>query len=549
LSVFANFKIPPPQTETTTVEFGEWLPDLSPLNNPGATEALNVIPTSEGYGPFRDISPVAGLSLPASCKGAIVLSDRTQTIKIYAATVTDLYVREGAGFTSLYSLVSVTSDADLWQFIPFGDNLVAIHPQADTVVATISTNGAFAPLGGNPPRALCGARVGDFLVLGNLDNENDPSGARQAQRIRWSAFNSIDSPWITDPNTQADFNDMPSEGGAVTGIVGRETGTVFQERQISRMTEVGLPTVFDIVTVEQERGALCAGGVVDGGAGTGFTGTCIYFIAQDGFYLWNGYSSQSISNDKVNNYFFTRVNMSLISRITGALDLKNSCVWWAFPTLSSPPRTVDILLDTESGSTLQTEDGQDLALEATTTDAPLSEILIYSFKNQRWAHAVTSIDFIMSSPSSTLPISLDDLLGDLDTDYTISFDDISYQTGGVCVAGFNDEHTFGPYNGFTLAAIIDTAESSAPTGKRVFVSGARPLVDTDQQSVTVQTITRDQTLGGPLNFSTAVPQEITGECPILDEARYMRFRTNIPYAANWQHALGIEITRTGGGEV
>lgn len=533
--------------DPVTLPFGEWLPDLMDFRNPGAVEALNVIPTPQGYRPFRDITPIDGLLLPDVCKGGIVVSDILGDVQVYVATSTDLYLRVGGAFVSKYHNTGTISETYLWQFIPFGDNLVAVHPQSDTQVATISTSSAFSTLGGTPPRAACGARVGDFLVLGNLI---DVDGTTQFQRIRWNGFGVIDDPWVTDPTTQADFQDMPSEGGSVIGIIGRETGTIFQQRSISRMTEVGLPTVFDIVTVEQERGALCVGGIVDGGAGQGYTGTCIYFLASDGFYMWNGYSSTSISNDKVENYFFGRLDISKAGLISASIDLANDCIWWAFPAKGPLPQGVPNAIQTESGVALDTETLEGLVTEQVVTTAPLMEFLVYNYSNQRWSHVATNVDFIFPSTVTSLAASIDSFFGNLDTDYSISFDDPTYDAGGgVCVVGFDENHNFGPFTGVILAATIDTAEDTAPGGMRVFVNKARPLIDSPQADLSVQLLKRDQLLGDVVDFGPPVSQEITGECPVMDDARYMRFRTNVPRGTLWAHAVGIDIWRKPSGEV
>ena len=54
--------------ETLKALFGEWLPDLPDLDNPGLTEANNVIPSDGGYKPFR---PLTSLSdpVPATSSG------------------------------------------------------------------------------------------------------------------------------------------------------------------------------------------------------------------------------------------------------------------------------------------------------------------------------------------------------------------------------------------------------------------------------------------------------------------------------------------------
>lgn len=485
--------------EQVTLQFGEWLPDLMDLNNPGATEALNVIPTEAGYAPFKRIEPVEGLVLPETCKGAVSVITARGDQRLYAATANALYTQVGRKFvTSSTPFPFPVAENLLWQFVQFGDELVALHPEINPISANIYGGAAFITVGGRPPKAACGARIGDFLVLGNLDEVID---GRQPQRIRWGGFNRLDAPWGTDPLTQADFQDMPAEGGAVIGIAGREFGTVFQERIISRMTYVGLPAVFEIVTVEEGRGAMSVAGIIDVGA-------VIFFVSEDGFFQWNGVNSKPISSNKVNRYFFGRLNYGARGRIVGALDAENECIRWAFPV---------------------------------GTGTVLSEQLIYSYKENRWTHALVDTDYLMSA--SILGTSLDDLHDNLDNDYPISFDDPRYSRGRELLAGFDDNHNFGYFRGKALAPVLETAEATGEQGRRIWVASARPLVDATYGIASIRVGRRDQLVGEPLTYGPKVLQESNGECPVLEEARFMRFKLEVREGEAWQHAQGVEIWR------
>lgn len=501
MSALGRLGLQPTPFEPATVEFGEWLPDFMNLNNPGAVEALNVIPRASGYVPYMSLAPVAGLVLPEVCRGAVTLTTRALDTRLYVGTVAALYVREGATFRSMWTSVINLNPAFLWQFVRYNDYLIALHPQAWPQLTDTSASVDFTDVGGLPPKAKVGAKIGEQLVLGNLEERD---GTAQPQRIRWSGYGNIQLPWDSDPATQADFNDMPADGGEVMGITGREFGTVFQEKIISRMTYVGLPKVFDIETVEQARGALCSGGIVNNGA-------VVYYIANDGFFIWDGVSSRPIGTDRVNKYFRDRLNYGARARIVGTLDSDNECVQWAFPV---------------------------------GTSTTLTEILIYSYSNNRWAHAYVSVEYLV--PSGQRIISLDDLLDPLES-YTVSFDDPSYTEGRPTLAGFNTGHAYGSFTGPSLEATMDTAEATAPAGRRVEVSNARPLVDITESVVAVRTLKRDQLIGGDVELGPYIQQELTGECPILDEARYMRFRCNIPAGASWTHAQGVEVMRRVGG--
>jgi hypothetical protein len=94
-----------------------------------------------------------------------------------------------------------------------------------------------------------------------------------------------------------------------------------------------------------------------------------------------------------------------------------------------------------------------------------------------------------------------------------------------------------------MSATIDTGEFSGPNGTRVYVSNARPLVDLSSYDAVMSAITRDQLLGDPVTYGVAVAQEVNGDCPLLAEARHIRFRTLIPNDTNWRHMRGVSIER------
>lgn len=482
MSKFQQLGLVPDDLVNVPVLFGNWLPDLLTVNNPGAVEALNVLPSENGYVPYKPILTSPGLTLPDTCRGAVSVFASDASSKLYAGTTSGLFARSGAAFNNLYAIVTALSTNYLWQFIPFGTYVVAIHPQVSPVFSNIDTLGNFVIVGGTPPKAACGARVGNFVVLGNL---TEIDGSIHPSRIRWGGFNRIDAPWVSDPATQADFQDMPSEGGPVVGISGREFGTVFQTKSISRMTYIGLPTVFKIETVEEERGALCVGGIVD-------VGTAIFYLANDGFFVWNGVNSTPIADNKVNRYFFSRLNYAARGRVVGSWDAENQCIRWAFPVGSS-------------------------------TD--LTEVMIFSYKENNWTHAFDNLEYLVSQ-SLVVPTTVDPTA-----------------VSRPALSGFNNAHSYGPFSGPSLEAIIDTAEASAPGGSRIYVACVRPLVDVAAPVAKVKIAKREQFMGENLIYGDAIAQEDNGECAVMTDGRYMRFRMILPAAAAWQHAAGMEVWR------
>lgn len=499
-------EVQPDAVEKTEIPFGEWLPDRPALNNPGAVEALNVIPADGSYAPFPQHTPGGfNETLLDPCRGAAAVILDTNAVQLYVGTVNMLLTRIGG--TSFGAIVTGAFTEDFaWQFIRVNEQMVCMHQDYPPWRHVVGTTTPVTPVGGTPPRAACGAQVSNFLMLGNLLQDPDDGNGLFPARVRWGGFNNIDAPWISDPATQADFQDMPADGGPVIAIAGRETGAIFQARRISRATYRGLPTVFDIVFVENKRGAIARDSVID-------IGQFQFFIAEDGFFLWNGTNSTPIGDGKVNTYFFNKLQWAQRSRIAGAHDPVNGCVMWAFPTDNS---------------------------------GMLSEIMIYSYRENRWSHSIQLLEYLFGSAASN--VTLEELTAPLES-YTFSFDDPSLRQGArVRLAAFNQLNTYGLFNGSPMAATLDTGEYSAPNHRRVFINAIRPVVDVAVPNVTAQAALRDQMIGDVLVFEPPVAQELDGSCPVLADARYMRFRANIPAGAAWTHAVGVEIARKGGGQ-
>jgi len=489
----------PDDVQRVTVPFGEWLPDMPELNNPGAIEALNVIPAEGGYVPFAQHSPDNQRVLPEQVRGAAAVLDEFDIVQLFGGTTGGVYTDVGAGFVNIFA--SAVSGDTAWKFIRVNEQMVAIHPDVFPKRTPVGSEAAMVNVGGNPPKAECGAQVGDFLMLGNLHDDPDDGDGSFPARVRWGGFNNIDDPWISDPATQADFQDMPAAGGAVRAISGREYGTIFQDKMISRATYRGLPEVFDIVTVEDKRGCIARDSIVDVGA-------VQFGIAEDGFFMWNGTNTTLLGTNKVNRYFFNKLQYGARSRIAGAVDFVNGCVMWAFPTDSS---------------------------------GFLNEIIIYSYKEDKFSHSIQTLEFLFDSAKSN--IALEQLTDPLES-YTEPFDSDFYRSGGRArMAAFNSDHMYGLFDGDPMAAIIDTAESTGPDSRRVFSNMVRPLVDLSLPLATMQTVYRDQMVGQPLIFSAETAQELDGQCPIIADGRYMRFRVNVPVDAQWRHAMGVEVAR------
>jgi hypothetical protein len=472
------------------ITFGPWEPDRAPHMSPALSEAINILPMAGAYAPVAGVFPMAAQTLPSRVYGffAVPLPDGTPLI--YTATQSNIYRLATGTVTQVYTGSGL--NVHPWRFAQFQGRTIAIHPDANPLGAT--PTGTFSALGGTPPRAIAVAVVGDFLVLGNL--QNDGVDGYQPNRIRWSGFDNPDT-WGTNVGTQADFQPMPDEGGPVIAITGgRTTGTVYQRRSISRMQYVGPPNVFNFDTVELARGAVAAGAVCKAGA-------LDFFISDDGFYAWDGFSSSPVGAGRVNDWLKQRLDFAQLEKIISGYDPRSNCVWFGIPEVNKT------LVET---------------------------FLIYSLGENRFSTVNTPVEAITSS--LTQAIALEDM--PIPDTFGGSFDDPAYAGKVPILAAVNANHQYGTFSGQILAATISTGDFQSAAGSRSFVTGVRPIIDSVNATVAVGE--RNQQPGDAVLWASPTAVNNSGIAPQRKDGRYLRYQVKTPAGDNWTRASGIEVS-------
>lgn len=493
------------------VQFGEWRPDLPTLDNPGLTEALNVIPTDATYRPYLPISG-SGTALAARPQGAISVLDSSGNAFLYAGTATDLYQRSGSGWTDKSTAVSYgTNSTDYWRFSQFDDFVIATNYQNVPQKLTIGAAGNFSDLAvtGTAPQARQVGVIGRFLVLGDTI---DGTNGTVPSRIQWSA---IDDPtnWPTPGgatalSVQSGEQFMPAHFGPVRSIVGGDQyGLILQRAGITRATYVGGNVVFQFDTIERNRGVLCPNATVTIGGLT-------YFIASDGFYVTDGAGVSSIGSMKVDNYFADTFDTGYPERVYGAVDFANKVIMWVYPG---------------SGN----------------TSGRPNYVLMYNYEEKRFTHASDQCEVLISGLTTAVTLDdLDALFGSIDL-VTPSLDSAFWSGGNNIVLAFDSSNALGGFSGSAGTAVLDGQEVELNPGLYTCTQGIKPLVIGTSPVVTVSLGTRDD-LGSSVSYSMAVsPTASTGFCDFDIESRYARTRVSI--VGNFQSTNGVLYQAVPGG--
>jgi hypothetical protein len=504
------------------VPIGEFLPDMPDFNNPGSSKVHNVFPrTQQSYGPVAGIAPYAS-PLPAAVIGAIPTIDTTSAITLIAGTQTDLYqlVPGSTAFVNRSKVAGgygTPNDGD-WHFAQFGQRVVGANFYDPLQSFTLNSSTAFADLASSAPKARYIATVKDFLVVANT---TDPVYGAQPQRVWWSAINDCTN-WPT-PGTaaaievQSDYQDIPGDQGWIQGIVGNlgtADGAIFFDHAIWRMTYVGSPSIFSFQPAEGVRGTPAPRSITQLGA-------YVYYLGEDGFYRFDGTVSQPIGVNRVDKYFYGRLNQQYLRNVVGAVDPINRLVMWAYPGPSS-------------------------------TTGTLTDILIYNWALDRWSDADFNGEYLLRTLTEGYSLdSLDSTGFNLDN-LPFSLDSRVWAGNQIIMSAFDSNHTFGYMNGPNLAVTIETSEfepygSSEPAtaGQRAFVRAARPMVDGGTPSVAFGYRNR---LVDPVKYSAPVAIDSIGSTPQRVDGRYLRGQITMPAASSFTHIQGVDVITTPSGE-
>lgn len=477
------------------IPFGEFLPDLSALGNPGATHAQNVVPHEGTYKQFPTLA-VDSNALTAYARGAISSQDSSANVVMHAGDATKLYRYASGTWTDKSGATYTNATDDYWSFIKWGEYTIATNFADVIQIGPLDGGSNFSDLGGSPPKARHIGIVRGFIVIGNLSTA--------VGRVQWSGQEQETS-WGTNPATQADFQDLVGDGGRIQAVTSGDVGLILMERSIWTMEYIGPPLVFRFTEVETELGTPAPRSVVRYGAS-------VYYLSQSGFQRYDiGRGSVPIGDKKIDLWFLERVNKGDYYRITGAVDVANAKIVWSYPNGASGP----------------------------------DELLIYDWKTSQWSYAVLDTELVFEglSPGYTLE-ELDAINSSIDA-LPASLDSDLWKGGTLGLYGFDTAHKSGNFTGAALTARIETAEIASEDGSVMFCNGVRPLVQGSTATNTVYLASRN-TLTSDHSYSSGVVQNsTTGEHDLRENSRYFRFRVDI--AGGFDHAMGVRASiKTGG---
>jgi hypothetical protein len=482
-----------------TIPFGEYTPDLPALGNKGLLQATNVLPIDLSYKPFLNLN-TSNVSLDGRARGAASARDTASATLIFAGDATKLYkvltasvedVSKGGGYA--------LGDSDRWEFINFGNQVYATSYTDPIQAFNLSSSVDFTDLSATAPKAKHIASVGDFVMVGNV---NDSIDGEVPYRLWWSPINNPAGVWAPSQTTQSDYQDIP-DAGQNRRIIGYQNyAFALMDKGIYRVTYEGTPLIFRVDNTSRNPGCSASGSVI---AYNNF----IFYYGEDSFWLFDGTVSIPIGAGKFDKTFYNDVDGSQLEKMSAAIDSKNKLVYFGYAgqgNLGFPNR-----------------------------------IAVYNWVEKRWA--LEEIDHQLIFNSEKQGLVLDEISGSLD-DISISLDSDFFKGGGKLIGAFDFMGRYSLFSGNPLQATLETGEFEPIEGQVSYIEWIRPLID-GTAAMSVYCATRDLQ-SQTASYGAAISLNSEGQAETYCAGRYVR--SKIVISANFNNADGFQMIPVPDGE-
>ncbi len=482
------------------IPFGSWLPDLPVYvdlksnEQPHCVVAQNCVPNKGYFQSLPSVTEVTTSALGNRCQGAASFVASSLTAYLIAGDSSKLYhLIADNTFDDVSKVGGYATPVDgTWTFTQLSDTILATN-YADTIqsyVMGVSTD--FADLAGSPPVAKYLTNILNYILAAFTGDA--------PFTIHWCDQNDATN-WATG---DARVVVLEPTGGQIKGIVGGEYGVIFRDKAIHRMNFIGPPQIFEIAQVETQRGCYATGSIAQFGSN-------IFYLAQDGFFVFDGNKSIPIGNNIVNNFFFSQLSTAFAYKMKSAVDIRNSLIILTFP------------------------DGS--AINGTPNRA-----IIYNYTQNEWSYVYDiTAEYIFSGRTVGYTIdSVDAIFSTIDS-VPYSFDSDFWAGGNLQLNTFTSNHRLGAFLGSPLTATFETAET-APNGtmNRSSIPWIQAVIQ-DGGSYTISMGVRNTSLES-VTYKAATSPNVSGLVPISVNDRLVRAKVVV--TGGFSRAQGVELVGT-----
>lgn len=526
---------------TQTIEFTEWTPDL-PSVVQNLSTAKNVIATQIGYAPFP--SAVNYSQAASESLNSVFVARYSGTTSVYAGGATKLFKLDGADYTmDNVSKTGNYASVVKWNFCQFGDVIICAN---NINKLQSATSGSFDDLNASAPIAKYVTVVRDFVVAANLD------GGSNFNKVQWSDIND-ETNWTSGSTSQSDYQIIP-DGGNITGITGGEFGLVLLERAIYRMTYIGSPLFFQFDAITKSLGCTVDGSVTK-------YGNITYFLGEDGFYACDGQTVTPIGNQKVDRWFYSNANPSLLSTMTATADPSRKIVMWNFANIFGG-RSVMIYnwqvnkwtYGETSADVMATLASPGMTLEGLTAPYEVTAGSFVAAKEYAIASIGTTDFTLIGASANTVGVRFTatgvgsgtgkavDLAAAAAEDYTLDTMQVSLDSplfaGGSYFLGGADGAYVVTFSGQPMQAQIDTGYIGSQYNSTITL--ARPIVDNGSADVAVLSV---NLLSEVKDFGDYTSANGENRVPLRSNGKYHKLSIK-PTGSRWSNVMAVDIDVT-----
>jgi hypothetical protein len=475
---------------------GTYTPDQPPFLNAqddgvyGLLVADGCYKIRNGYAPIGQFTAMQNGTVAAAPIGAGAYRP-SGTPFIFVGTATNIYTYSASGYTSIQSGLSTTATNGL-RFCPYAAFMMATNGTDPIKKFDPATPTVMTTLAAGAPTARYLAVVRGFLMAAYAGGN--------AQRVQWS--NTGDpANWSTGGSSLAGSQDMAT-GGDITGIVGGEYASVFQESRITRWTFTGDNTVWQVDEIVTDIGCTLPKSLAT-------IGKISFFWSNRGFMAFDGVNLDPVGTEKVDRTFQAMLDRNYMDNISAVIDPLRSLYIVTAPS-SNPPNTA----------------------------------FIYNYVEKAWTTAPITSPLIFSALSLAVSLeSLDALYGNLDA-IPVSLDSAALRGGYPTMMLFDGTNTLGTLTGSPMAATFKDGLKELIPGRRSRITAIRPFTDAATATVSVAGMNG---LSGTTSETAYSGRASAGFYRTRENWNLSQVKVSIPAGTPWTYMLGYDVQAAQGG--
>lgn len=489
--------------EGDVVALAPWEPDKGPFNVGTSDSVNNVLPIINGWAGMPGMSEISA-ALIAQAYGGVYYRTSSGSYGVIVGTVNKFY-KLNTG-TTPYSWTDITgatapniATGQYWQFLRFGTKLYVTSLDTALQEFDVDSGVTFVDTAGSPPKAKYIAAIGDFIILGYLK----VGATEYPNKWQTSGLNSPTT-WTTG-SLLADDQVLP-DGDEIMGFVGGVDGGRVIQRNAKRSLLLTADAAMAIKqhSIDAKYGCNAPYSIQSIGSDD------YVYLAPDGFK--RGDARVPIGAGRVDDYFYTDVDISKVERVQSAIDGVGHMVWWRYQDNNGDHKMI----------------GWDWELDRWTRCSSAPIVLLSILNPGVTLEALDAIFLALYGSSS------------IDTVGAESLDSARWKGGAPLFAAIGTDFKLYTFSGSNQAAQMDTIASvlTGNTGMVSKITGARALIDSD--SYTIQLAT-SATHGGvsTASFGGAGTLTRTGFCGLRGAGRMARLRVNVAAGVDWSVCHGV----------